>query len=120
MAGDDLSVFLFFLSLAVIFGVEAVRAELDLAAHCVCDYWDRLRNHGIFWLHIKQIWPPLTAATALVATSPLAWFVVVMFILAVFRDRQPNNLAAAATRRSIAEVPRTPLPKTVEAPPRRL
>jgi hypothetical protein len=90
MAGDDLSIFLFFLTCAVAFGVEAVKAETaprrisfaTIAAVCL--------GSGIFWTHLKTLWPALSERVAAVATNPVSWFVIVMFFLAVFAFHRPR------------------------------
>jgi hypothetical protein len=49
---------------------------------------------GLFWLQIKQIWPPLTQAMAAIATSPQSWFVLFMFIVAAIIFARPRRVAA--------------------------
>jgi hypothetical protein len=94
LSGDDLAILLFFLSLVFGFGLEAMKAETAarrvafgiIATACLLT--------GVFWLQIKQIWPPFTEATISVGTNPLAWFVVSMFILGVFAFHRPRNRAS--------------------------
>ena len=54
--------------------------------------------NAIFWLQIRKVWPPFTEAIASIATSPVAWFVVAMFILAViaFHPRPSRHPTTAA------------------------
>jgi hypothetical protein len=97
-AGDDLAIVLFCASLFVGFGLETMKAETAsrkaifgfLTAMCAAN--------ALFWLQIKKIWPPFTEVAASIATSPVAWFVVAMFILAVvaFHPAKSRNRAAAA------------------------
>ena len=46
---------------------------------------------GIFWPQVKKIWPPFTEAATSTGTNPVAWFVVLMFILAVFAFHRPRS-----------------------------
>jgi putative nucleic acid binding protein len=96
-AGDDLTIVLFFATLVVGFGLETMKAETAprkvifavMTAVCLLS--------AVFWLQIKTIWPPFTDATISVGTNPLAWFISLMFILAVlaFHPAKPRNRAAA-------------------------
>ena len=40
---------------------------------------------GVFWTHLKTVWPAFSERIATVATNPVSWFVIVMFFFA--RDR---------------------------------
>jgi hypothetical protein len=91
MAGDDLTIFLFFLSLAFGFGFEAVRAETVPRRNIFAVLGAACFFAAIFWLQIKTIWPAFTVAVTSTATNPLAWFIVGMFILAVFAFHRPKN-----------------------------
>jgi hypothetical protein len=90
-AGDDLAIVLFLMTLVFGFGLEAMKAEAVarkvvfsvLTAACLLT--------GGFWLQIKEVWPPFTKTTISVGTNPVAWFVVLMFILAVFAFHRPTN-----------------------------
>jgi hypothetical protein len=101
-SGDDLAIFLFFLTTAFGFGFEAVRAETSprRITFSVFSVWVLLA--GIFWLQIKPLWPSFTAATISVATNPVCWFVVLMFIFAVFAFHKPR--ASAPSRLKCREL----------------
>ena len=91
MSGDDLAIFLFFLSLAFGFGLEAVRAETVARRVTFAALSGICLLAGIFWLQIKTVWPAFTVAVTSIATNPLAWFIVAMFILAVFAFHSPKK-----------------------------
>jgi hypothetical protein len=55
--------------------------------------------HAYFWLQIQKIWPPFTEAATSVGTNPLAWFIVLMFILAVVAFHRPKMIRDAGERR---------------------
>ena len=121
MVGDDLTVSLFFLSLAALFGVEVLRAEEKtrritfglLAAGCAVA--------GGFWLLVKKIWPPFTELAGSVATNPIAWFIIVMFSLAVFALRTPKVKSSIASTSTPAPKlpPDQPASDPVIIPPER-
>jgi hypothetical protein len=101
MQGDDLTIFLFFMGLTVAFGLEAVKAETTarrvgfgvLAGACLLT--------GALWLQIKEVSPRIvTDAISSVATNPLAWFVVLMFIVAVFAFHRPKKREQRTTARA--------------------
>jgi hypothetical protein len=106
LSGDDLAIVLFFLSLAFAFGLESMKAETvarrvifgAISAACLFT--------GVFWLQIQKIWPPFTAATVSIGTNPLAWFIILMFILAVFAFHHPKN-RNAPPRETAVHVPPT-------------
>jgi hypothetical protein len=110
MSGDDLAIFLFFLTCAVAFGVEAVKAETAtrrisfgvIALGCLLS--------GIFWAHIKTVWPALTDKIATVATEPVSWFVIIMFLPAVvaFHRLNPSRTKRSAPLRARCRVPHCP------------
>jgi len=89
MSGDDLAIFLFFLTCSVAFGLEAVKAETiarrvsfgAIALGCLLS--------GVFWAQVKTIWPSLTDKIAAIATNPVSWFVIGMFFLAVIAFHRP-------------------------------
>jgi len=96
MSGDDLTISLFFVSLAIpAFGLEAMKAETlprrivfgSISILCLLT--------GLFWIRIKTIWPPFTEAATTVATNPLSWFVVLMFFLAVVAFHRPKQRQSA-------------------------
>jgi hypothetical protein len=108
-AGDDLAIVLFFMSLAFGFGLETTKAETIarkiafglLTAACLLT--------SISWLQIKKIWPSFTEVAISVGTKPVAWFVVLMFILAVFAFHRP--------KRNQNEIPSPLIPTAREADP---
>jgi hypothetical protein len=128
MSGDNLAIFLFFLTCAVAFGVEAFKAETNarrvsfgvIALGCLLS--------GIFWEHVKTVWPALTDKIAVVATDPVSWFVIIMFLLAVVAfhppKSKPSNEERASPRPeshlSLPSAPAppvpVPLPAVVEVP----
>lgn len=83
MQGDDLSILLFWLTLAVTFGYEAVKAETAVRRGILGSLASVFLLCGIFWLQIKKVWPPLTEYMASIATSPQSWFVLFIFISAI-------------------------------------
>jgi len=91
MSGDDLIVFLFFLGFAVTFGLESAKAETVIrkASFGVAALVGLLTS--IFWLQLKALWPSLSEKIAAVATNPVSWFVVFMFMLGIFAFHRPNN-----------------------------
>jgi hypothetical protein len=89
-AGDDLTIAVFFLSLAFALGLEAMKAETPVRRGVFTALTAVCALTGVFWLQIKTIWPPFTEATTSVGTNPVAWFVVLMFILAVFAFHRPK------------------------------
>jgi hypothetical protein len=101
-SGDDLAIFLFLLGLASGLGLEAVKAETALRRIVFWPLCGICIVTGAFWLQIKNIWPPFTEGVGSVATSPLAWFVVIMFILAVFAFHRPKGRHPATTESVVA------------------
>jgi hypothetical protein len=108
LAGDDLAIVLFFGSLVFGFGLETMKAETTarksifgaLTAVCLLT--------AVFWLQIKKIWQPFTDVTASVSTNPVAWFVVLMFILAVLAFHPPKSRNQTAALRSKPELEPAP------------
>jgi hypothetical protein len=94
LSGDDLAISLFLLSLAFGLGLEAVKAETTLRRIIFTALCSTCCFAGLFWIQIKNIWPPLTEAVSSVGTNPLAWFIVLMFILAVFAFHRPKLVGA--------------------------
>ena len=117
MSGDDLQVFLFFLSLAVIFGIEVVRTELASRRAVFAVLAGGCALFGLFWIQIKTIWPPLTQAVASVTGSPVAWFVIVMFALAAFTLQKPRT--ENAVQKSAGQKPKERISLAAVPPERR-
>ena len=97
-SGDDLTIVLFFLTLAFGFGLEAMKAETSGRRITFMALTIVSVLAALFWLKIKTIWPPFTETTITVGTNPLAWFVVLMFILAVFAFHRPKNRNEGVSR----------------------
>jgi hypothetical protein len=91
MRGDDLSILLFWITLAVTFGYEAVKAETILRRVILGALAGVFLLSGLFWLQIKKIWPPLTESMASIATSPQSWFVLFIFISAILVFGRPKR-----------------------------
>jgi hypothetical protein len=82
--GDDLTVVLFLVTVALTFGIEAVKAETSarqisfgIAAAACC-------LSGLLWTSLKEASPRLSDWVVPIATNPMAWFIVLMFIAAIF------------------------------------
>jgi len=89
--GDDLAISLFLLSLAgPTFGLEAMKAETIERRITFGFLAIIFLIAALFWFQIKKIWPPFTASMASIATNPLAWFVVMMFIFGIFAFHHPR------------------------------
>jgi hypothetical protein len=99
LSGDDLAILLFFLSLAFGLGLEAMKAETVTRRVAFAALSTACLLTGVFWLQIKKIWPPFTEVAISVGTNPLAWFVVLMFILGVFAFHRPRNPSAVDARK---------------------
>ena len=65
---------------------------------------------GVFWLQIKPLWPALTQQVNIVAMSPVSWFVVIMFFLAVLAFHKPR---VNSDRTSIEKISEGVPPKAV-------
>jgi hypothetical protein len=63
---------------------------------------------GVCWRLIGDHLPAVTTAVSGIATSPVAWFVVVLFALAVVLTRKPQNQAAIPIMRPIIRPAATP------------
>jgi hypothetical protein len=84
MAGDDLTILLFFLSCAVTFGVETANAETSLRRLAFGFLTLACLGSGVLWQFLKTILATsITENVAAVATNPVSWFVIAMFLLAV-------------------------------------
>jgi hypothetical protein len=94
MQGDDLSILLFWITLAVTFGYEAVKAETKLRRIGLGVLAGIFLLCGVFWLQIKKIWPPLTESMADVANSPQTWFTLFIFIAAIVIFGRHKRVAA--------------------------
>jgi hypothetical protein len=91
MQGDDLSILLFWITLAVTFGYETVKAENTFRRWALGSLALTFLLCGVFWLQIKKVWPPLTEAMASVASSPQSWFVLFIFISAILVFGRPKR-----------------------------
>jgi len=92
MQGDDLSILLFWITLAVTFGYEAVKADTTKVRRIVLAVLAGLfLLCGLFWPKLKEIWPPLTEAMASIANSPQSWFVLFIFISAIVVFGRPRR-----------------------------
>jgi hypothetical protein len=125
MAGDNLSIVLFFLTCTVAFGVEAVKAETTIRRASFAALAVSCLLTGSLWVQLKTAWPALSRQIERVATNPVSWFAIVMFLLAVFafhRPKQntridnriapePNALAAIGT--TFVKAPKTPSPADI-------
>jgi hypothetical protein len=94
MQGDDLSILLFWITLAVTFGYEAVKAETKLRRISLGLLAGIFLLCGVFWLQIKKIWPPLTESMGSVANSPQTWFTLFIFIAAIVIFGRPARVVA--------------------------
>jgi hypothetical protein len=122
-SGDNLTVLTFCLGTAIVFGLEAMKGDSAakratfwiISGGCVLT--------GVFWLQLKEHLPSFSEHVQTVATNPMAWFIVVMFGLAVFafqparKSERPLSVVVqpiAAARVSPPETRREP--ETVVAP----
>jgi hypothetical protein len=121
MSGDDLAIFLFFMTCAVAFGVEAFKAETTFRRLSFAAIAIGCLLIGISWAHIKTLWPALTDKIATVATDPVSWFVIIMFLLAVVAfhppKSRPNTGKQEEERISPRPVPRAAPPPVPPPPP---
>src|SRR5262245_25641488 len=102
MSSDDLAIFLFWLALAVPFGIEAVNPQtrayrLGFGVLCAISVLA-----SFLWKPVANAWPPLVGYMTELATSPVSWFVIIMFVLAGFavngRGWKRTNMQEAAPR----------------------
>ena len=96
-SAGNLETILFLFSLAVTFGLEAMKTETTprrtsfwfLAAVCFLT--------ALGWTYIKPLWPPITGAITSISVNPAAWFVVAMFFLGAFAFHRPKERAKVLT-----------------------
>lgn len=113
MAGDDLSIFLFWVGLAIAFGLEAMKADARSHRIGFGGFASFFLLLGLFWTPIKSTWPPLEKWVAAVATDPASWFMLFMFVAAVFafggkpvlgkKAKEGDHKPAAAPPRTVPE-----------------
>src|ERR1700730_9189661 len=89
--GDQLTILAFWLTLFAAFAVESVKAETATRRIAFGGLACVFLLSGLFWSQLREIWPPLTAWVTSVATSPTSWFVLLIFIAAVFAFPLPNQ-----------------------------
>ena len=94
MVGDDLSILLFCLTLFVAFAVEAVKAETKIRRFAFAGFAAPFLFGGLLWEKLKGIWPPLTEWVTRIATDPVSWFVLFMFIIAAITFARPRRMVA--------------------------
>ena len=92
MQGDNLAILLFWLSLAIGAGYEAVSAtgarRIFFAALAAI-----FLLTGVFWQSLKGVWPQFSNWVTAVATSPETWFVLFMFGVAIVIFGMPRRKA---------------------------
>ncbi|HEV3183447.1 MAG TPA: hypothetical protein VGZ49_01135 [Xanthobacteraceae bacterium] len=126
MHGDDLAIFLFWITWAVGFGLEAVKAETVLRRACFGALSAIFLIMGLSWTQIEDVWPRATMWVDSVATNPVSWFILFMFIAAVFAFHRPKVKPApliasplkAASERPVSAIPE-PAEKRVKEPEKR-
>jgi hypothetical protein len=100
MSSDDLTIVLFLVATAISFGVAAMSQagwKHPLLIRCRQGAWTVLAGifaiAGLGWPLIKPISPPATAAIVQIATSPVAWFAVLVLGLtaSLFRRKQDDK-----------------------------
>jgi hypothetical protein len=101
MSGDDLAILLFFLSCVLAFGLEAMKAETALRRAVFGVIATTCLLTGIFWVQIKKTWPVFSNHAAVVATNPVSWFVLAMFILSIFAFHRPKNARQTQSARPV-------------------
>jgi hypothetical protein len=89
--GDELTILAFWLTLFAAFTVESVKAETTTRRIAFGGLACVFLLSGLFWSQLQKMWPPLTAWVTSVATSPTSWFVLLIFIAAVFAFHLPNQ-----------------------------
>src|SRR3954469_2480521 len=90
MQGDELAILLFWLTLSVGFGAEAVKAETLGRRLGFGSFAILFLASGVLWHQVSPLWPALTNQVALVATNPVTWFVLFMFVAAIFAFHRPK------------------------------
>jgi hypothetical protein len=101
MHSDDLAILLFWLTLSAAFGVEVVKAE-TFARRLGFGFFAALfLASGIFWQQLSTLWPPLTASVTRVATHPVSWFVLFIFLAAIFAFHRPKAKADTSRTQAI-------------------
>ena len=127
LAGDDLAIVLFSASVAIGLGLETMKAETPTRKVIFGFLTAVFLSNTVFWMQIKTVWPSLSMPAVSISTSPIAWFVVFMFILAVIafhpakaRDRVdvrpslPTVVVADASKTDVPSNDRVVVDVTVE------
>jgi hypothetical protein len=117
MSGDDLAIFLFWLTLAAAFGLEAVKAETTIRRAGFGTLATFFLVTGLFWLQIKTLWPQFTRWAASIATNPISWFVLFIFIAAIVAFHRPKLKSANTNEKRPQATPES-LTAPVPEPPR--
>jgi cyanate permease len=101
LSGDDLTIVLFFIGTAITIALAAmnaagwrhpvlIRGLFGVAAFCVFI--------GMTWPILKTFSPSTTTIVNQVATSPVAWFVVLMFGIATLLLRPADGWKSVSTQ----------------------
>src|SRR5258708_5192364 len=105
MAGDDLTISLFFVGLAVTIaatGMTQAGWKHRLLIFTLFAVAAVLFGVGAGWHWIKGYWPEASAVAATLATNPVTWFVVIMFGLGAILFRRTGIQTDSISRRVAA------------------
>ena len=96
--GNDLTIQLFFFTSAIFAGVEAVKAN-GWRAWLFGGLAGLFAITGAAWPSLKEIYPPLSRSIGEVASSPQAWFTLIVLALAVvaLTGRKARATATSST-----------------------
>jgi hypothetical protein len=99
MQGDELAILLFWFTLFATFVLEAVKAETTKRRIFFGALALLFLLIALLWHQVSGLWPALTAQVAAVATNPVTWFALFMFIAAIFAFHRPKQttLSGAGT-----------------------
>jgi Sec-independent protein secretion pathway component TatC len=101
-AGDDLTIILFFFALVFTFGLEAMKAETLARRFGFAAFALGFLVAGLLWIQLKEFWPRLSDLVAPIATNPTSWFIVLMFIAAIFAF---SPVKANKSKKSVVQDP---------------